>query len=67
MEERLARQKEEHRLDIDAITKRFVEQMVAYNAHFRSLEGGVVVTSEPEVTMERAVHELGSPARPIVG
>ena len=67
MEERLARQKEEHRLDIDAITKRFVEQMAAYDARFRSLEGGVVVTSEPEVTMERAVHDLGSPARPIVG
>ena len=66
MEERLAQQREDHRLDMDAITRRFTMQMVAYDAHFRSLEGGTVVSSEPEVTMERTVHDLGSPARPII-
>jgi hypothetical protein len=66
MEERLAQQREEHRLDIDAITRRLAAQMAAYNANFRSLEGGTIVNSEPEVTTERTTHDLGSPALPIV-
>jgi hypothetical protein len=66
MEDRLARQREEHRLDIDAINRRFIAQMEAYDARFRSLEGGTFVSSEPEVTTERTAHDLGSPARPIV-
>jgi hypothetical protein len=66
MEERLAQQREEHKLDMDEITRRFVAQMTAYNARFQSLEGSIVVSSEPEVTTERTVHDLGSPARPIV-
>jgi hypothetical protein len=66
MEERLAQQREEHRLDIDVITRRFAAQMVAYDARFRSLEGGTVVSSEPEVTAERTAHDLGSLARPRV-
>ena len=40
--------------------------MAAYDARFRSLEGGTVVSSEPKVTMERTAHDLGSSARPIV-
>jgi hypothetical protein len=39
MEELFAQQKEEHRLDMDAITRRFAALMEAYDAHFRSLEG----------------------------
>ncbi|KAE8124896.1 hypothetical protein FH972_019739 [Carpinus fangiana] len=62
----LTQQREEHRLDMDAITRRFAAQMAAYDAHFQSLEGGTVVSSEPEVTTERTVHDLGSPARSIV-
>jgi hypothetical protein len=44
MEDRLARQREEHRLDIDAINRQFIAQMEAYDARFRSLEGGTVVS-----------------------
>ena len=62
MEERLAQQREDHRLDMDAITRRFTAQMAAYDARFQSLKGGTVVSSEPEVTMERNVHDLGSSA-----
>ena len=62
MEERLAQQREDHKLDMDAITRWFAVQMVAYDACFRSLEGGTIVSSESEVTMERTVHDLGSPA-----
>ena len=66
MEERLARQREEHRLDIDAINRRFIAQIEAYDARFRSLEGGIFVNFKLEVTTERTAHDLGSPARPIV-
>jgi hypothetical protein len=66
MEDRLARQREEHRLDIDVINRRFIAQMEAYDARFRSLEGGTFVSPEPEVTTERTAHDLGSLARPIV-
>ena len=66
MEERFDQQRQEHKLDMDAMAKRFAVQMAAYEARFRSLEGGTVVSSEPEVTTERTVHDLGSPARPIV-
>ncbi|KAE8076363.1 hypothetical protein FH972_015019 [Carpinus fangiana] len=66
MEVRFAQQREEHRLDMDAITRRFAAQLAGYDARFRSLEGGTLVSSEPEVTTERTVHDLGSPARPIV-
>jgi hypothetical protein len=66
MEERLAQQREEHRLDIDAIIKQFAAQMAAYDARFRSLKGGTIVSSEPEVTTEKTAYDLGSPARPIV-
>ncbi|KAE8056115.1 hypothetical protein FH972_012910 [Carpinus fangiana] len=65
MEKRFAQQREEHRLDVDAITRQFAAQMAAYDTRFRSLEGTVVIL-EPEVTTERTVHDLGSPARPIV-
>jgi hypothetical protein len=66
MEERLAQQREEHRLDMDAIIRRFAAQMVTYDACFRSLEGAIVVSSEPEVTTKRDVHNLGSPTCPII-
>jgi hypothetical protein len=81
MEERLAQQREEmeeclaqegveHRLQMDAmsaaITKQFTAQMVAYKARFCSLKESTVVSSKPEVTTERAVHDLGSFARHIV-
>ena len=66
MEERFVQQREQHKLDIDAITRRFATHMVAYDARFRSLEGGTVVRSESEVTIERTVYDLGSPTHPIV-
>ena len=66
MEERFAQQRDKHRLDVKAITKRFAAQMAAYDARLRSLEGATVISSEQEVTTERGVHDLGSPARPIV-
>jgi hypothetical protein len=49
-----------------ALTEQFAAQMAAYEARCRSLEGSTVVSSEPEVTTERAVHDLGSPAHRIV-
>jgi hypothetical protein len=45
---------------------RFAAQMVAYEARFRSLEGGTDISFEPEVTTKRTVHDLRSLARPIV-
>jgi hypothetical protein len=60
MEERFAQQREEHRLDMDAISRRFVAQMAAYDVRFRLLEGGIVVSSELEVTTKRTVYDLGS-------
>ena len=39
MEERFTQQREEHRLDMDAMTRRFAVQMAAYDARFQSLEG----------------------------
>jgi hypothetical protein len=48
------------------ITERFAAQMAAYETHFRSLEGSIVVNSEPKVTTERAVDDLGSLARHII-
>jgi hypothetical protein len=49
-----------------AITERFATQMAAYEARIHSHEGSTVVSSEPEVTTKRVVHDLGSPARHIV-
>ena len=66
MEEHFAQQRDEHRLDMEAITKQFAAQMVAYDTRFWSLKGTTVINLEPEVTTERGVHDLGSPARPIV-
>jgi hypothetical protein len=74
MEERLAQQREEmerrfaQQMDAmsAALTKWFAAQMVAYEARFHSIEGSTVVSSEPEVTTERAVHDLGSPACRII-
>jgi hypothetical protein len=63
MEERFAQQREEHMLDMDA---RFAVQIVTYDARFQSLEGGTIISSELEVTTERTVHDLGSPAQPII-
>ena len=51
---------------MDAMAMRFAAQMAAYDARFRSLEGGTVVSSKLEVTTKRTVHDIGSPARPIV-
>jgi hypothetical protein len=70
MEKRLAQQRVEHRQQMDAmsaaITEQFAAQMAAHEARFHSLEGSTVVISEPEVTTEKAVHNLGSSARHIV-
>jgi GTPase Era involved in 16S rRNA processing len=75
IEELLAKQKEEHKQQIDAlttaITEQFTQRMAAhladhvalYEEQFRSLEGYRVVISEPEVTTERALQNIGSPAR----
>ena len=53
MKERLAQQRVKHKQEMDVmsafITKRFVVQMMAYGARFRSLEESTVVSSEPEV------------------
>jgi hypothetical protein len=61
---------EEHKQLMEAmnavITERFAAQMVAYEARFRSLEGSTLVSLEPEVTTERVVQDLGSPACRIV-
>ncbi|KAE8009251.1 hypothetical protein FH972_005700 [Carpinus fangiana] len=40
--------------------------MTAYEACFHTLEGSRMVTSEPEVTNERALHDLGPYAHLIV-
>ncbi|KAD8146588.1 hypothetical protein FH972_017769 [Carpinus fangiana] len=56
-----------------AITAQFSKQMAAEMAaqataseeRFRSLEGYRVVTSEPEVTIERVLQDVGSPT-PII-
>jgi ABC-type transporter Mla subunit MlaD len=65
---------QQHKQQMDAltaaITVQFTQQMVAqladqaalYEERFRSLEGYRVVTSEPEVTTERALQDVGSPA-----
>jgi hypothetical protein len=45
---------------------RFATQMMAYEARFRSLEGCTDINFELEVTTKRTVHDLRSPARPIV-
>jgi hypothetical protein len=49
-----------------AITAQFSAQMAAqaatYEERFLTLEGYRVVTFEPEVTTERALQDVGSPA-----
>jgi hypothetical protein len=40
--------------------------MTTYEARFHTLEGSRVVTSEPEVTNKRVLHDLGSPGCLIV-
>ena len=51
----------------DAITVRVASQMAAYEARTHLLmEGSRQVGSEPEVTNERILHDLGSPAHVIV-
>ncbi|KAE7998066.1 hypothetical protein FH972_002644 [Carpinus fangiana] len=64
MEDRLAQQMDAMSA---ALIEQFAAQMVAYEARFCLLEGSTVVSSEPEVTTERAVRDLGSPACHIVG
>jgi hypothetical protein len=53
-----------------AITEQFSQQMAAqaaaYEEHFRMFEGYRVVTSESKVTIERALQDVGSPARIII-
>jgi hypothetical protein len=57
-----------------AITEQFSQWMARhldaqaahYEEHFCSLEGYRVVTSEPEVTTERTLQDIGSPARIIL-
>jgi hypothetical protein len=53
-----------------AITEQFSQQMatqaVAYEEHFRMLKGYRVVTFKPKVTIERALQDVGSPARIIL-
>jgi GTPase Era involved in 16S rRNA processing len=82
IEELLAKQKEEinqenkHQLDAmtAVLTEQFSQRMAAqldaqavhYEECFRSLKGYRVVTSELEVTTERALHNVGSPARIIL-
>ena len=70
IDELLAKQREEHKQQMDAmtaaITTQFATQMAAYEARFRTLEGSKVVTSKPEVTNERALHDLGSPTHLII-
>jgi predicted ribosome quality control (RQC) complex YloA/Tae2 family protein len=74
IEELLAKQREEHKQQIESLTAAIIEQftqrMVAqmanqealYEEWFRSFEGYQVVISEPEVTTERALQDVGSPA-----
>jgi hypothetical protein len=66
--------REEHKQQMDAmivvITAQFTTQMAAQTAayadHFHMLEGYRVVTSEPKVTIEKALQDVGSPTRIII-
>jgi ABC-type transporter MlaC component len=77
IEELMAKQKEEHKQEMESlmavITEQFTRRMdvqlaaqaVLYEERFRSLEGYRVVIFEPEMTTERALQDVQSPARTI--
>jgi hypothetical protein len=73
MDELLAKQREEmeeHMRQMDAMTTAITVQVAAhmttYEAQICTIEGSRLVNFEPEVTNERALHDLGSLARLIV-
>jgi FtsZ-binding cell division protein ZapB len=69
---------QQHRQQMDALTaaltEKFTQRMDAqladqaafYEERFRSLEGYRVGISQPEVTIERALQDVGSPAHIIL-
>jgi hypothetical protein len=78
IEELMAKQREEHKQQMESLTATITEQFTQhmatqlwdqaalYEERFRSLEGYRVVTSAPESTTEKALHDIGSPARIIL-
>jgi hypothetical protein len=75
IEELMVKQREEHKQEMKSltavITEQFTQRMAAqladqtalYEKRFHLLEGYRVVISKPEVTTERALQDIGSPAR----